>query len=42
VDGVPADERLTPLDQIAAPDIDLSDLSDLQGTIELMQDAGIL
>jgi iron(III) transport system substrate-binding protein len=42
VDGVPADERLTPLDQIAAPDIDLSDLSDLQGTIELMQDVGIL
>jgi iron(III) transport system substrate-binding protein len=42
VDGVPADERLTPLDQIAAPDIDLSDLSDLQGTIELMQDVGVL
>jgi iron(III) transport system substrate-binding protein len=42
VDGVPADERLTPLDQIASPDIDLSDLADLQGTVELMQDVGIL
>ena len=42
VAGVPADERLTPLDQIAAPDIDLSDLADLQGTIELMQDVGVL
>jgi iron(III) transport system substrate-binding protein len=42
VAGVPADERLTPLDEIAAPDIDLSDLADLQGTIELMQDVGVL
>jgi iron(III) transport system substrate-binding protein len=42
VAGVPADDRLTPLDEIAAPDIDLSDLADLQGTIELMQDVGVL
>ena len=42
VDGVPADDRLTPLDEIASPDIDLSDLADLQGTVELMQEVGIL
>jgi iron(III) transport system substrate-binding protein len=42
VEGVEADERLTPLEDIAAPEIDLSDLADLQGTIELMQDVGVL
>ena len=42
VDGIPADDRLTPLDEIASPDIDLSDLADLQGTVELMQEVGIL
>jgi iron(III) transport system substrate-binding protein len=42
VDGIAADERLTPLSEIASPDIDLSDLADLQGTVELMQDVGIL
>jgi len=42
IEGVPADEGLTPLDQIDAPDIDLSDLDDLQGTVELMQAVGIL
>jgi iron(III) transport system substrate-binding protein len=42
IDGVAADDRLTPLDEIESPDIDLSDLSDLQGTVELMQAVGIL
>ena len=42
VEGIPADDRLTPLADIDSPDIDLSDLADLQGTIELMQDVGIL
>ncbi len=42
VAGVAADERLTPLDQIESPDIDLSDLADLQGTVELMQAVGVL
>jgi iron(III) transport system substrate-binding protein len=42
VEGVPADERLTPLAEIESPDVDLSDLSDLQGTLELMQEAGVL
>jgi iron(III) transport system substrate-binding protein len=42
VDGVPADDRLTPLDEIASPDIDLSDLADLEGTLELMREIGVL
>ncbi len=42
VDGVPADDRLTPLDEIASPDIDLSDLADLEGTLELMREVGVL
>ena len=42
VSGIPADDRLTQLDEIASPDVDLSELSDLQGTVELMQEVGIL
>ncbi|HUG31147.1 MAG TPA: iron ABC transporter substrate-binding protein [Candidatus Limnocylindria bacterium] len=42
VDGILADDRLTPLADIDSPDIDLSGLADLQGTIELMQEVGIL
>lgn len=42
VEGISADDRLTPLREIDTPDIDLSDLADLQGTVELMQAVGIL
>jgi iron(III) transport system substrate-binding protein len=42
VPGVPADERLIPLAEIDSPDIDLSDLADLEGTLEMMQEAGVL
>jgi iron(III) transport system substrate-binding protein len=42
VAGVPPDPRLTPLSQITSPDLDLSDLSDLRGTLELLRDLGIL
>jgi iron(III) transport system substrate-binding protein len=42
IDGVEADDRLTPLVEIDSPDIDLSDLADLQGTVDLMQAVGIL
>lgn len=42
VEGVEADPSLTPLAQIPSPDIDLSELSDLQGTLELMQETGAL
>jgi iron(III) transport system substrate-binding protein len=40
--GVEPDPELPPLGEIATPDIDLSDLSDLEGTLELLQDLGIL
>ena len=42
VDGVEADPALTPLEEIGTPEIDLSDLSDLEGTLELLQEVGIL
>ena len=42
IDGVPADPSLPALSSIKQPDIDLSDLDDLQGTLDLMQDAGVL
>jgi iron(III) transport system substrate-binding protein len=42
IEGVEADPNLPPLTDIASPDIDLSDLSDLQGTQALLQEAGVL
>ena len=40
--GTAADDRLPPLADIESPDIDLSDLSDLEGTLELLTDVGVL
>ncbi|GAB4444086.1 MAG: iron ABC transporter substrate-binding protein [Chloroflexi bacterium OHK40] len=40
--GVPADPRLRPLDEIETPALDLNTLSDLQGTLKLLQDVGAL
>ena len=40
--GVEADPALPSLDEIGTPDIDLSDLSDLEGTLELLQELGIV
>lgn len=40
--GVAPPTGLPPLDSIDQPDIDLSDLSDLQGTLELMRETGAL
>ncbi len=40
--GVPADPRLPPLADIQTPQIDLSDLDDLEGTLRLLQDVGAL
>lgn len=42
VSGIPADPRLVPLTEIESPDIDLSDLADLEGTLRLIQEAGVL
>jgi iron(III) transport system substrate-binding protein len=42
IDGVAADGALPPLSEVASPDIDLSDLADLEGTLRIMQEAGVL
>jgi iron(III) transport system substrate-binding protein len=42
IEGVAADPALPPLAELESPDIDLSDLSDLAGTLELLQEAGAL
>ena len=42
VDGVAANPELPPLSEIDSPDIDLSDLADLEGTLRLIQEAGVL
>ena len=42
VEGIAVNERLTPLSEIQAPDIDLSNLSDLQGSIDMIEASGAL
>ena len=42
VAGVEPDPALPALSSIQSPDIDLSDLADLEGTLQLMQEAGVL
>ena len=42
VDGVAAPKELVPLEEIPAPDVDLAQLGDLQGTLELMRETGAL
>lgn len=40
--GAKPDPSLTPLNQIPAPEVDLSNLSDLEGTLDLMRETGAL
>ena len=40
--GVGSVAGLPPLEDLNPPDIDLSDLSDLQGTLQLLRDTGAL
>ena len=42
VQRIPTDPRILPLSQIQAPNIDLTNLDDLNGTLKLMQELGIL
>ena len=40
--GVRAEAGLLPLDSIQQPDVDLSDLDDLEGTVDLLEETGVL
>jgi iron(III) transport system substrate-binding protein len=40
--GVEPDPELPTLEEIGTPEIDLSDLSDLEGTLQLLQEVGVL
>jgi len=40
--GVPAQPELIPLSEIEPPDIDLNDLADLEGTLTLLTDLGLI
>ncbi len=42
VEGVEADPRLPAIGSIEAPDVDLSALADLQGTVELLREVGAI
>lgn len=42
VEGVETSDELLPLSEIETPDIDLSNLDDLEGTLELMEETGVL
>ena len=42
LDGVEADPSVPPLSDIPAPKVDLSSISDLNGTLELMREGGAL
>ena len=42
VEGVEINEELPPLSEVQGPDVDLSNLDDLGGTLELLQETGAL
>ena len=42
IEGVRTQRVLTPISEIDAPNIQLQDLSDLDGTLRLLQEAGVL
>lgn len=42
IDGVDADSRVVPLAEIEQPQVDLSNLDDLSGTLTLLEEAGAL
>lgn len=42
IDGIAVNERLTPLSEIEFPQFDLSDLDDLQTSLQLIEESGVL
>ena len=41
-EGVNADDKVVPLSEIQSPDVDQSNLGDLEGTLELLRETGVL
>jgi len=41
-DGVEADDKVVPLSEIESPDVDQSSIGDLEGTLELLRETGVL
>jgi iron(III) transport system substrate-binding protein len=42
IEGVPINEDLVPLSEVEAPDIDLGNLDDLEGTLDLLRETEVL
>ena len=42
VKGIPVSQKQTPLNQLQTPQLDLNKLSDMKGTLSLLQEAGLL
>jgi iron(III) transport system substrate-binding protein len=42
IEGVPINEELVPLSEIQTPNVDLGNLDDLQGTLDLLRETGVL
>jgi iron(III) transport system substrate-binding protein len=42
VSGIETNEMLVPLSEIETPELDLSNLDDLEGTLELLSEVGAL
>ena len=42
IEGVEINDELPPLSEVQGPDVDLSNLDDLGGTLELLQETGVL
>lgn len=42
IEGVETNEELVPLSEVETPDIDLGSLDDLEGTLQLLQETGVL
>ena len=42
IEGVPINEELVPLSELQTPNVDLGNLDDLEGTLELLREAGVL
>ena len=42
IEGVPINEELVPLSDVETPNVDLGNLDDLQGTLDLLRETGVL